>query len=262
MCILQIRRWCAVLLLPIGLSACGYDAAELIPPGLRATLAAEDRAKQSGPGEKPVSVDEMLSRVRTGGKGAPPATDSAASRPAEAPAANVAAATPPVTANPNVPDRTGGAAPAAGGAHPLWSQMMATRQGQVPTAAQPAPQAALQSAPPFAVQPAPQVAAKPAPPPVDARTVVLRFPGKETDLSTAERQRLDAAVALHKVNSGSARVVAGPSNGQSPFDQLLIAERRSRSIEGALPTDFQHSRTFSPEIDDNTVRVEFQAKQQ
>ena len=262
MCILQVRRWCAAFLLPLGLAACGYDGAELIPPGLRATLAAEDRAgKPAGTPEKAISVDEMLSRARTGSKSATPPAEETAATPkpldgAAAPAADAVPAASETHSNVQVASVSAPATPS--GVHPLWAQMVAERKPGMAPVSQGASGGNTAQLAAVATPSSKPTAPAPAP---DARTLVLRFPGAETDLGAEERRRLDAAVALYKTNSNAARIVAGPSGERPAFEQVLFAERRARAVESALPSEIKPSRSFSPDIDTNTVRVEFRTSQ-
>ena len=261
-------RLIAILLTQVGLAACaGSDPADLIPVGLRATIAAEDRAKQQG-ADKPVSVNDMLARAR-GDKapGAPaPAAKAAASAPDDQPLPSGRNAPAPITSGP-LPERMASmalppadgpatplarapaAAPAApNGVHPLWAQMNA---GRGPTAAPTA--TAPRAATPDRPSRAPEAGA------ASIGLVVLRFPGGTSELDSQERARLDAAVTLHKSSGPAARIVAGPSSDSAPFERLLKAERRSQAIEQALPPEMKRSSLYSPDIDNDTVRVEFQA---
>ena len=145
--------------------------------------------------------------------------------------------------------RTPVAAPAApNGVHPLWAQMSAGR-GPAAAPTTNAPRAAAPDRP----SPAPEATA------ANIASVVLRFPGGTSELDSQERARLDAAVTLHKSSGPAARIVAGPSSDSAPFQRLLQAERRSQAIEQALPVEMKRSSLYSPDIDTDTVRVEFQA---
>jgi hypothetical protein len=261
-------RLIAILLTQVGLAACaGSDPADLIPVGLRATIAAEDRAKQQG-ADKPVSVNDMLARAR-GDKapGAPaPAARAAASAQDDQPLPSgrnapsqissgplperMASTALPPADGPAAPlPRAPAAAPAApNGVHPLWAQMNAGRGlAAAPTAT--VPRAAATDRPPSA----PEAGA------TNIGLVVLRFPGGTSELDSQERARLDAAVTLHKSSGPAARIVAGPSSDSAPFERLLKAERRSQAIEQALPPGMKRTSVYSPDIDNDTVRVEFQA---
>lgn len=264
----KYTRLIAILLTQIGLAACaGSDPADLIPVGLRATIAAEDRAKQQG-ADKPISVDDLLARAR--GNKAPgtpaPVGKVAAAAQDDQPLPSERNAPSPISSGP-LPERmastalppadgpaaplprASAAAPAApNGVHPLWAQMSAGRgPAAAPTAN--APRAAAPDRP----SPAPEAGA------ANIASVVLRFPGGTSELDSQERARLDAAVTLHKSNGPAARIVAGPSSDSAPFQRLLQAERRSQAIEQALPAEMKRSSLYSPDIDTDTVRVEFQA---
>lgn len=257
-------RLIAVLLLPFGLAACGADGADLIPVGLRTTLAAEDHAKQQVV-NNPISVDEMLARARKG-EGAAPTTTPPGS-----------GTTPSVTAiQGSAPERSGPedgspspplpvlmsaqvkgdmptmpAAPAANGVHPLWAQMVDARasSAHAPTAMAPEGQ------PTFVAATHPS---KPAP--IDPSTVVLKFSGNASELKPEEKARLDAAVTMRKTSAkAGARIVAGPAGEGEPFQRLVLSDRRLQAVDSALPADMERSRIYSPEIDIDTVRVEFPA---
>ncbi len=266
----KYTRLIAILLTQLGLAACaGSDPADLIPVGLRATIAAEDRAKQQG-ADKPISVNDMLSRAR-GNKtpGAPaPVGKTAAAAQDDQPLPSERNAPSPISSGPlpermastALPPADGPAAPlprapaaalaAPNGVHPLWAQMSA---GRGPAAA-PTANAPLAAAP-DRPSPAPVAGAGAA----NIASVVLRFPGETSELDSQERARLDAAVTLHKSSGPAARIVAGPSSDSAPFQRLLKAERRSQAIEQALPPEMKRSSLYSPDIDTDTVRVEFQA---
>lgn len=264
----KYTRLIAILLTQIGLAACaGSDPADLIPVGLRATIAAEDRAKQQGT-DKPISVNDMLARARGDkapvapapvGKATAAAQDDRplpSDRNAPSPASSgplperMASTALPPADGPAAPlPRAAAAAPAApNGVHPLWAQMSAGRgPGAAPTAS------ASRAATPDRPSPARETGA------ASIGLVVLRFPGGTSELDSQERARLDAAVTLHKSSAPAARIVAGPSSDSAPFQRLLKAERRSQAIEQALPPEMKRSSLYSPDIDNDTVRVEFQA---
>ena len=264
----KYTRLIAILLTQIGLAACaGSDPADLIPVGLRATIAAEDRAKQQG-ADKPISVDDLLARARGNKTPAAPAPVGKAAtatqddpplpseRNAPSPISSgplperMASSALPPADGPAAPlPRAPAAAPAApNGVHPLWAQMSAGRgPATAPTANAPRPAA------PDRPSPAPEATA------ANIASVVLRFPGGTSELDSQERARLDAAVTLHKSGAPAARIVAGPSSDSAPFQRLLQAERRSQAIEQALPAEMKRSSLYSPDIDTDTVRVEFQA---
>lgn len=268
---LKYTRLIAILLTQVGLAACaGSDPADLIPVGLRATIAAEDRAKQQG-ADKPVSVNDMLARAR--GDKAPVATAPVAKAAASAqdeqplpsgrnaPSAISSGPLPERLASTALPPADGPAAPlprapaaapaAPNGVHPLWAQMNA---GRGPAAAAQTVNAS-RAATPDRPSPAPEPGA------ANIGLVVLRFPGGTSELDSQERARLDAAVTLHKSSGPAARIVAGPSSDGAPFEKLLKAERRSQAIEQALPPEMKRSSLYSPDIDSDTVRVEFQSSQ-
>lgn len=265
-----------VVLAALGTGACaGSDPNELIPAGLRATLAAEDRNMTPSTAGKAVSVDDMLARAR-GGKVEP----RAAAAPAPAAATASDGATPAAAAEPRgdalPPQVTQAVAamdaraaaqprtarldgdapvPAAGGVHPLWARF----NGQSATASAggaPVSDATLQPPIPVATRSVP--APKPDPGPVNGMAVVLRFPGTTTVLGDDEKARLDAAVTLHRNNSKAARIVAGPASEGQAFERLLTAEKRSQAVDEALPQSLDRTRDYSPQLAPDTVRVEFQ----
>ena len=256
----------AVLLLPLGLAACGADGADLSPVGLRTTLAAEDRASKQV-AHNPVSVDEMLTRARTGGGASTsPAPQAGTNAPPSAATQDASAERPnPKYDSPSPPlpvlmssqargemqPVSAGSAPAANGVHPLWAQMTEAR---APTSAGAAPVATGgQLAAVAGARPA-----KPAPAPIDPSTVVLKFAGTGSELTPEEKLRLDAAVTMRKASAkAGARIVAGPAGEGEPFQRLVLSDRRSQAVDSALPSDLQRSRVYSPEIDVDTVRVEF-----
>lgn len=263
---LQRIRLITVVSLAIGTGACASsDPADLIPVGLRASIAAEDKAAQKGPDVKAVSVDDMLSKVR-GGKLPPPAPLTAGPAKAEpdptaAPAdvgESAAVAQAAAMTSTALPARTlgsaGGGAPAApGGVHPLWAAF--NTQGRVDPAAGGAMPGERTSSERMGGDDAP---AQPLPPlPIAANTVVMHFAGTGSELSADERARLDAAVTLHKATSTGARIVAGPAASGAAFEKLLIAEKRSQAVDQALPESLTRTRDYSPRVEPDTVRVEF-----
>jgi hypothetical protein len=261
-------RLLAILLTQVGLAACaGSDPADLIPVGLRATIAAEDRAKQQGT-DKPISVNDMLARARGDKASGASAsvTKAAAAAQDDQPLPSERSAPSPISSGPlpermastALPPADGPAAPlprapaaapaAPNGVHPLWAQMNAGR-GPAAAPAANAPRAATPDRP----LPASESGA------ANIGLVVLRFTNGTSELDSQERARLDAAVTLHKSSGPAARIVAGPSSDSAPFQRLLKAERRSQAIEQALPPEMKRSSLYSPDIDNDTVRVEFQA---
>jgi hypothetical protein len=264
MSILKSLRTIAILILPLAAGACaGSDPVELIPVGLRTSIAAEDRGQKKG-SEAAVSVNDMLARARGGqvdaAKAAPAAQTSAA---ADVVAAEPTNAQQPIAAVSTEPlpqllppitmaARQGGAAPDAGAVHPLWAKMSLQRSGGTATSA-PA-DVVVPAAAPAVQRPALAPIARPSAGP----GVVIKFPGSDTEIPDGEKARLEAAVTLHKATVSSVRVMAGPASEGAVFQRLLIAERRSQAVDKALPPDLERSRVFSPEVDPDTVRVEFQ----
>lgn len=266
-----------VILAALGTGACaGSDPNELIPAGLRATLAAEDRNLKPSTAGKAVSVDDMLARAR-GGKVEPRATAAApAGEAAESPPAaearadsrgdalppNVTQAVAAMDARAAAAPRTtrldsDAVAPAASGVHPLWAKFNSQSPAAAPTGnAAPVSNATLEPPMPVAtrVVPAPRQDAGP----VNGMSVVLRFPGAVTALSDDEKARLDAAVTLHRNNTKAARIVAGPASEGAAFERLLTAEKRSQAVDEALPQSLDRTRDYSPQLAPDTVRVEFQ----
>lgn len=258
---LQRIRLITIVALAIGTGACASsDPSDLIPVGLRASIAAEDKAAQKGPNVKAVSVDDMLSKVR-GGKLPPPAPLTAGPAKAEpdptaAPAdvgESAAVAQADAMASTALPARTlgsgGGGAPAApGGVHPLWAAFNTEGRAEPSVGGAAAGERAGGD----------DAAAQPLPPlPIAANTVVMHFAGTGSDLSADERARLDAAVTLHKATSTGARIVAGPAGAGAAFEKLLIAEKRSQAVDQALPESLVRTRDYSPRVEADTVRVEF-----
>ena len=264
---LQRIRLITVVAQAFGTGACaGSDPAELIPVGLRASIAAEDKAAQKGPDVKAVSVDEMLSKVR-GGKLPPPAPLTAGPKPdpdSAAPTADVgesaAVAQAAAMASTALPARTLGsggpampAGAAPGGVHPLWAAF--NTQGRVDPAVGGATAGERTGGDRAGGDDA---AAQPLPPlPLAANSVVMHFPGTTSEISADERARLDAAVTLHKATATSARIVAGPAASGAAFEKLLIAEKRSQAVDQALPESLTRTRDYSPRVEPDTVRVEF-----
>ena len=268
-----------VVLAALGTGACaGSDPNELIPAGLRATLAAEDRNQAPSTAGKAVSVDEMLARARGGKVEVKAATATAAPSGEAAPAPSAEprpdttgdALPPSVTQAVAAMDARASAAPrtmrldsdapapAAGGVHPLWARF----NGQASSGAAPAGNAAPVSdatlQPPMPVTTRAMPAAWQDAGPINGMSVVLRFPGTTTTLGDDEKARLDAAVTLHRNNTRSARIVAGPASEGAAFERLLAAEKRSQAVDEALPQSLDRTRDYSPQLAPDTVRVEFQ----
>lgn len=280
-----LRRASLLLVLAATLAtgACaGSDPNELIPAGLRATLAAEDRNQAPSTAGKPVSVDEMLARAR-GGKvdarapgaaAAAPAADAPATEPrpesrpesrADSLPPNVTAAVAAMDARAAAAPRTArvdsdAAIPATGGVHPLWAKFNA-QSGPAAAAPASAGTAAISDA---TLQPPMAVTTRAVPPPkqdngpTNGMSVVLRFPATSSTLGDDDKARLDAAVTLHRNNAKSARIVAGPAGEGAAFERLLLAEKRSQAVEDALPQSLDRTRDYSPQLTPDTVRVEFQ----
>ncbi|MFO1161068.1 MAG: hypothetical protein U1E60_19660 [Reyranellaceae bacterium] len=252
--LLQRIRLAVVVISALGAGACaGSNPADLIPVGLRASIAAEDKAAQKGPDAKAVSVDEMLSKVR-GGKLPPPTplpSGSGKAGPADggvtAPASDGAAETvavAPASPSPAPPSVVREPAAAPGSVHPLWASFN-TQARPATTAGDSTEGTSRSEAPPLP------------PLPVAPNSVIVRFAGTTSDLTADERARLDAAVTLHKATTSSARIVAGPPAGGAPFEKLLVAEKRSQAVDQALPESLVRTRDYSPRIEADTVRVEF-----
>ncbi|MCA0303078.1 MAG: hypothetical protein LCH95_11815 [Proteobacteria bacterium] len=272
-----------VILAALGTGACaGSDPNELIPAGLRATLAAEDRNQQPSTAGKAVSVDDMLARAR-GGKAEPKAGAAAAAAPSDATAAtadaaprgdgrgegrgdalppNVTQAVAAMDARASAAPRTtrldsDTAPPAANGVHPLWARFNSQSAGGAPGGnAAAVSDATLQPPMPVSTRAVPPP--KPDTGPINGMSVVLRFPGTTTTLGDDEKARLDAAVTLHRNNSKAARIVAGPASEGAAFERLLTAEKRSQAVDEALPQSLDRTRDYSPQLAPDTVRVEFQ----
>ena len=281
-----------VVLAALGTGACaGSDPNELIPAGLRATLAAEDRNQVPSTAGKPVSVDELLARARgakadaksagavpADGAGVPSAaTDAepqAGSRPdprADVLPPNVTAAVAAMDARASAAPRTtrleaDTAAPTANGVHPLWAKFNAQNaptaggNGAMGNGAMNSGPAVSNATlePPMAVTTRSVPAPKEDAGPLSGMSVLLRFPGTSSTLGDDEKARLDAAVTLHRNNSKSARIVAGPAGEGAAFERLLLAEKRSQAVEDALPQSLDRTRNYSPQLAPETVRVEFQ----
>ena len=278
-----------VVLATLGTGACaGSDPNELIPAGLRATLAAEDRNQAPSTAGKPVSVDDMLARARGGRVDAksaaaatPPADGTAI--PAAATAAepqagarpdarsdalppNITAAVAAMDARASAAPRTtrleaDTAAPAANGVHPLWARFNAQNPPAAAASGAMGNGAMVSNAtmqPPMAVTTKTVPAPKEDTGPVSGMSVLLRFSGTSSTLGDDEKARLDAAVTLHRNNSKSARIVAGPAGEGAAFERLLLAEKRSQAVEEALPQSLDRTRNYSPQLAPDTVRVEFQ----
>lgn len=265
MSILKSLRTIAILIFPLAAGACaGSDPVDLIPVGLRTSIAAEDRGQKKGP-EVAVSVNDMLARARGGqvdaAKAAPAAqassaADVVAAEPSNAPQQTAAVSTEPlpqILPSTAMAPRQGVAAPNAAAVHPLWAQMSLQRGG---AAAMPATaDVAVPVAAPAVERPALSPMARPSSGP----GVVIKFPGSSSEIPDGEKARLEAAVTLHKATTSSVRVMAGPASEGAVFQRLLIAERRSQAVDKALPSDLERNRVFSPEVDADTVRVEFQS---
>lgn len=263
MSILKSLRTIVILILPLAAGACaGSDPVDLIPVGLRTSIAAEDRGQKKGP-EVAVSVNDMLARARGGQveptKAAPAvqasAADVVAVEPTNAPQPIPSVAAGPLPAlSPSVAmaPRQGGEAPDPTAVHPLWAQMRLQRGGAaaIPATAD----IAVPVAAPAVERPALSPIARPSAGP----GVVIKFPGSGAEIPDGEKARLEAAVTLHKATTSSVRVMAGPASEGAVFQRLLIAERRSQAVDKALPSDLERNRVFSPEVDADTVRVEFQ----
>lgn len=259
MSILKSFRTIAILILPLAAGACaGSDPIELIPVGLRTSIAAEDRGQKKG-ADAAVSVNDMLARARGGqsepAKAAPApqasSGDAVAAEPTNAPPPTATVSSgplPQLLPSPAMPTRQDGAVGEATAVHPLWAKMSPQRGG---AATMPA---TADVAVPVAERPTLSPIARPSAGP----GVVIRFPGSDAELPDGEKARLDAAVTLHKATASNVRVMAGPASEGAVFQRLLIAERRSQAVDKALPSELERSRVFSPEVDADTVRVEFQ----
>lgn len=256
MSILKRLRMIAILALPLAAGACaGSDPIELIPAGLRTSIAAEDRGQKKGP-DAAISVNDMLARARGGrtepANGASTAPAAAVAGPVAEPASAPAAAEPvePAVAPPIKAASRAGDEPSGAAVHPLWAKMNAQRAGAAPMSSTVDVAA---SGPGESQTPVSPVAR-----PSGGPSVMIRFPGAVAELPDGEKARLDAAVTLHKATASSVRVMAGPASEGAVFQRLLIAERRSQAVDKALPSELERSRVFSPEVEADSVRVEFQ----
>ena len=214
----RLFQLAAAALASLALGGCAStNPSSLIPESVQATVVAEDRLTGAGPGGKPVSVDEMLSRARSAGaEGTPaPTGEHAAGAPSEEGQATAAAG-------------------ASAGAQ-----------------AQAAPQAARAAAPPpVAVNPS-------ALPPGERKPLFeVMFDGRDdvppAATSDALSRRLKSARLPAKTE---VTILVGPGPGTTAFDQALLANKRARNVRSLLPQEWVINQVYDPTFPSDTVRI-------
>ncbi len=197
------------------------DPTAMIPPGVQASVLAEEQMRQAresanagDPNAKPMSVQEILARAR------------AAEATTPAPGTGAAAGPDPATLS-TAAGKAGtgtGAAGAAGAA-----------TGSIGAAGAP---------PPAARRPPP------------GREFEVAFQGADDTPGSAEAAALAKAWKAGKVPAkAQVMITAGPGPGESAFDQALLANKRLRAVRSLLPADLDAKQLYDPDMTPDTVRI-------
>jgi hypothetical protein len=89
----------------------------------------------------------------------------------------------------------------------------------------------------------------------DPQTMILHFAASDDEPSAADANRLVAFGLVAQHHRADVRLMVGPGSQGSSFDQMMRAQRRSKSVLARLPPELPVTTRIDPLVAQDTARL-------
>lgn len=88
--------------------------------------------------------------------------------------------------------------------------------------------------------------------------MTIEFIGDDERLASKDKAALSSFVASNRsAGRRTVRIFAGRGGGGNVFEQVVLAQKRARTVQAMLPSNIHVFIEFDPALADDTVRLEF-----